>query len=151
MPNKNFPLQTILDLAQSQADDAAKELGRLLASEQQDEQRLKLLVDYRQEYAARFTAAARDGIGRDAWLNYRAFLTRLDEAIEAQTQAVALAKGRTAAGQRTWVGHRNKVKAFDTLSQKHQQAQLRHEARAEQRLSDEHAAQHFGQGGEEEG
>ena len=38
---------------------------------------------------------------------------------------------------------RNKVKAFDTLSHRHQSVQARKEAKQEQRLTDEHAAKQF--------
>jgi hypothetical protein len=41
------------------------------------------------------------------------------------------------------VDQRNKVKAFDTLSHRHQSQQARKEAKQEQRLTDEHAAKQF--------
>lgn len=137
---KPFPLQTLLELSQLRMDDAARQLGILLAGEQEAGARLILLQEYRAEYNQRFVAALRNGIGRDAWSNFQAFLGRLDEAI-AQAQAmVAQSKQRTAAGQREWVDKRGRVQAFDTLSQRHRSRQQSAENRQEQKAQDEHAA-----------
>lgn len=140
---ERFPLQTLLDLANSRMDDAARKLGELIASEHAVEEKLALLVDYRKEYQARFVEAARNGIGPDAWRNFSAFLGKLDDAIAQQQRLVSDSRQRTEQGQQAWVDQRNKVKAFDTLSHRHQSVQARKEAKQEQRLTDEHAAKQF--------
>ena len=138
-----FPLQTLLDLANNRMDDAARKLGELIASERAVEEKLSILMEYRAEYHARFVEAACNGIGLDAWRNFSAFLGRLDDAITQQQRVVSDSKQRTEQGQQAWVDQRNRVKAFDTLSQRHQSAQARKEAKQEQRLTDEHAAKQF--------
>ena len=140
---ERFPLQPLLDLANSRMDDAARKLGELIASEHAVEEKLALLVDYRKEYQARFVEAARNGIGPDAWRNFSAFLGKLDDAIAQQQRLVSDSRQRTEQGQQAWVDQRNKVKAFDTLSHRHQSEQARKEAKQEQRLTDEHAAKQF--------
>ena len=138
--SSRFHLQPLLDLAQTRTDDAARKLGELIASERTDEQKLKVLEDYREEYHDRFMQAARDGIGPDAWRNYSAFINRLDDAIAAQRKIVEQSRAQTAQGQQLWLTQRNRLKAFDTLSQRHQAGVARSEARQEQKLTDEHAA-----------
>lgn len=138
-----FPLQPLLDLANNRMDEAARKLGELIASERAVEEKLTLLEDYRKEYQARFVEAAHNGIGPDAWRNYSAFLLKLDDAISVQQKVVADSRRRVEQGQQAWVDQRNKVKAFDTLSQRHQSQQARNEARQEQKLTDEHAAKQF--------
>ena len=138
-----FPLQTLLDLANSRMDDAARKLGELIASEHAVEDKLKLLQAYRKEYQDRFVETARNGIGPDAWRNFSAFLGKLDDAIAQQQLIVSDSRQRTVQGQQDWVDQRNKVKAFDTLSHRHQSVQARKEAKQEQRLTDEHAAKQF--------
>lgn len=138
--SENFPLQKLLDLAHERTDDAARRLGELIGAEKEDDRKLALLLEYREEYQARFMAAARNGIGPDEWRNFSAFINRLDDAIEQQQRIVAQARDRTVAGQQAWLAERNRLKAFDTLSQRHHQAQLRKEARQDQRITDEHAA-----------
>ncbi|MBS0545793.1 MAG: flagellar export protein FliJ [Proteobacteria bacterium] len=138
--SSRFHLQPLLDLAQTRTDDAARKLGELIASERSVEQKLKQLEDYRQEYHERFMQAVRDGIGPDAWRNFTAFIGRLDDAITAQRRIVEQSRQQTAQGQQSWLAQRNRLKAFDTLSQRHQAGVARSEAKQEQKLTDEHAA-----------
>jgi flagellar FliJ protein len=138
-----FPLQPLLDLANNKMDDAARKLGDLIASERAVEEKLALLVEYRKEYQARFVETARNGIGPDAWRNFSAFLVKLDDAIAHQQRIASDSKRRVEQGQQEWVDQRNKVKAFDTLSHRHQNLQARKDAKQEQRLTDEHAAKQF--------
>lgn len=148
--NKAFQLQPLLDLSKLRLDEATRQLGKLIAGEQEASQRLALLVDYREEYRARFMASAGNGLGPDAWRNFQAFLGRLDEAIEQARGLADASKARTAAGQQHWLDQRGKVKAFDTLSQRHQARVAYSEARNEQKLSDEHAARRYQPPTEEE-
>ena len=136
----SFHLQPLLDLASTRTDEAARRLGELVAAERDVEQKLKMLEDYRTEYHERFVQAARDGLSADAWRNYGAFIAKLDDAIAAQRKVVEQSRARTAEGQQAWLTQRTKLKAFDTLAQRHQQTVARSEARQEQKQSDEHAA-----------
>lgn len=137
---QNFPLQSLLDLSQLRLDEATRRLGELISGQQEASKRLELLVAYRDEYQARFLTASQVGIGRDAWHNYRVFLDRLDEAIQQALQLVAASEQRTAAGQQKWLDTRGKVKAFDTLAQRHQSRVVRAESKQEQKIFDELAA-----------
>lgn len=138
--SKPFPLQTVLDLMQTRTDEAARELGRRLAAEQDARKQLSLLEDYRNEYSRRFQAASQQGLSPLQWANYRDFLGRLDEAIAQQTGAVERSASLTAAGQDAYLEQRGKLKAFDTLAQRHHHVERRKTARAEQKQSDERAA-----------
>ncbi|ENO89541.1 flagellar export protein FliJ [Thauera linaloolentis] len=138
--NTRFHLQPLLDLAQTRTDDAARRLGELVAAERDVAQKLQMLEDYRREYNQRFVEAAREGLSPDAWRNYGAFIARLDDAILAQRKMVEQSHQQTAQGQQQWLTQRNKLKAFDTLSQRHQAGLARIEARQEQKMADEHAA-----------
>ncbi|MCB1961393.1 MAG: flagellar export protein FliJ [Rhodocyclaceae bacterium] len=140
---KRFPLQTLLDLANTRMDDAARQLGELIANETEDCRKLELLESYRIEYQARFADACREGIGPHAWRNFSLFISKLDEAIAAQRQAVEQAHHRTTRGQQAWVDERTKVKAFDTLSKRHHAKEARSASKQEQRITDEHASKQF--------
>ena len=147
---KPFPLQILLELSQLRMDDAAKRLGVLLAGEQEAGARLILLQQYRKEYSERFVEAAQNGIGRDAWSNYQSFLARLDDAIMQALAMVAQSRQRTEDGQREWVAKRGRVKAFDTLSQRHRSREQSDENRKEQKTQDEQAARYHQARDEEE-
>ena len=145
-----FPLQSLLELSQLRMDESAKRLGELLAGEQEAGARLILLQQYREEYNQRFVAAAQNGIGRDAWSNYQSFLIRLDDAILQAQAMVDHSKLRTADGQRELAVKHGKLKAFDTLSQRHRSRELGVENRKEQRIQDENAARYHQARDEEE-
>lgn len=137
-----FSLQTVLELMQTRADDATQNLARLIASERDAKSKLELLQQYRDEYAARFQQAAQSGISPREWHNYREFLGRLDEAIDAQRKTVAQQARNTAAGQVHWQEQRTKLKAFDTLSDRHFATENARELKREQKVQDEFAARY---------
>lgn len=140
---KQSPLQTLIELTQNRLDDAARTLGKLLASERADGEKLQLLVSYRDEYRGRFVTAAQEGLGPEAWRNYQSFLGKLDEAVEQQTRIVAQARQRSTAGQQAWMAERTKSKAYGTLHQRQETREAAKEAKREQKASDEHAVKNF--------
>lgn len=137
---KPFPLQTVLDLMQSRADEATQQLARLIAAEQDAKSKLDLLSQYREEYALRFQTAAQEGMSPLQWKNFQDFLARLDDAIEQQHQTVTHSAQNTVAGQAYWQEQRVRLKAIDTLSVRHRTNESGLEVRREQKLSDEIAA-----------
>lgn len=137
---KPFSLQTVLELMQLRADEATRQLARLIANERDAKNKLDMLVQYREEYATRFKQAAQSGITQREWHNYQEFLNRLDEAIAAQQQMVAVQAKNTAAGQALWQQQRKKLKAIDTLSERHFSSEYALEQKREQKTQDEFAA-----------
>jgi flagellar protein FliJ len=135
-----FPLQSLLDLSHLRLDEAGRKLGELIAGEQEASRRHGLLVQYREEYRTRFVVAAQDGLSPGEWQNYASFLARLDAAITQADSAMAHTKQQTVAGQQEWVVKKGRVKAFDTLSDRHQSRIAYQDQRQEQKLSDEHGA-----------
>jgi len=135
-----FPLQTVLELMRSRNDQATQRLATLIATEQSAQRKLAMLLQYRDEYSARFRLALQEGLGQPEWRNYQDFLGRLDEAIRQQQQTVALQAAHTAAGQAEWQQQRSRRKAFDTLSERHRARETRHDLKQEQKLQDEFAA-----------
>jgi flagellar FliJ protein len=141
---KPFSLQTVLELMQVRADEATQHLARLIATERDAKSKLEMLQQYRDEYAARFQQAAQNGITQREWHNYQEFLNRLDEAIDSQRQTLALQAQNTAAGQAHWQQQRKKLKAFDTLSERHNASENAQDLRREQKTQDEFAARNNG-------
>ncbi len=138
--NKRFNLESLQELSSLRLDQATRQLGQLIAGEQQDSRRLEMLVQYRKEYHALFLDAAGKGLDPRSWHNYQKFLARLDEAVDQARMMVSSAKQRTAAGQKNWLDKRGKVKAFDTLAQRFRARVAYEESRHEQKQADEHAA-----------
>jgi flagellar FliJ protein len=137
---RQFPLQTLLDLSHLRLDEAARKLGELIAGEKEASQRHVLLVQYRAEYRERFVAATQEGLAAREWQNYSSFLARLDEAISQAEAAIQHSQMQTAHGQKEWLTKRGRVKAFSTLSDRHDSRIAQHDRRKEQKDSDEHSA-----------
>lgn len=144
--SKPFVLQPLLDLSRSHLDDATSTLGKLIAQEQEGSRKLEMLQDYRTEYVARFRDAARDGLGVEALRNYGAFMARIDEAIEIQRSLLDQSQRKTAAGKQAWIHQRNRMKAFDTLHERHVEREQQVHAKQEQRQSDEHTSNRYARG-----
>ncbi|WP_026187917.1 flagellar export protein FliJ [Methyloversatilis universalis] len=140
-----FRLQSILDLSITRMDEAAKALAALMASEKDQTQKLQMLEQYRAEYQGQFMAAARAGLTPNQWSNYRAFLARIDDAIVHQQRQVDHSRDRAQAGQREWLDTRTRVKAFETLSDRHQVTVQRKQAKAEQRVADDRSGRQVNQ------
>lgn len=132
-----FPLQSLLDLSQMRLDEAARKLGKLIAGEQEASKRREILIQYREEYRARFVAAAQNGLGPLEWQNYSSFLARLDEAIVQADSAIVHTKQRTSAGQKEWLNKHGRLQAFNTLSDRHQTRVAHQDQRREQKMLDE--------------
>jgi flagellar FliJ protein len=136
---KPFSLQTVLDLMQIRADEATRQLATLIANERDAKSKLEMLQKYRDEYAARLGEAARNGLNQREWRNFQDFLNRLDEAIDAQNKTLNAQIKRKEAGQELWQQQRKKLKAFDTLSERHASSEKTRELKREQKLQDEFA------------
>lgn len=138
-----FSLQLLLDQSRARLDEVTGQLGQLIAHEQEGSHKLKQLEDYREEYAARFSEAARCGLGMDALRNYSAFMERIDQAIEAQRALLEQSRRNTKAGKQAWVEQRNRKLAFDTLHDRHRTRESSLERRREQRQAEEHLGNRF--------
>jgi len=141
--SKPFPLQSLLDLAQTDSDAAAAKLGVLNGHEREMEQRLQLLLDYRSEYTAHLARAAKTGMNSVDWRNFRGFIDKIDTAIVQQRELVAAAKRELTTGQHHWHTQQRRLKSFDTLSVRHRSQERKSEARQEQKEQDEFALKGF--------
>ena len=140
---QTFSLQPLLELMQSRTDEATRNLGQLLAAEQNQRSRLQMLEQYREEYAQRMSEAVRNGLTPTALLNFQSFILRIDEAIVQQRVVVANSEKNTRQGQQQWQEQNKQLKAIDTLSQRHELRERYRENRSDQKLQDEFAARLF--------
>ncbi|MDR2838768.1 MAG: flagellar export protein FliJ [Azonexus sp.] len=145
-----FSLQPLLELMQTRTDEATRELGKLIAAEQNQKSRLQMLEQYREEYAQRLREASAEGLTRQILDNYQDFLGRIDEAIGQQRMAVDKSERSTQAGQEHWRAQNTRLKAIDTLSQRHEAHERYREGKQEQKLLDEFSTRKFSRSGQEE-
>lgn len=137
---KPSALETLIELAQTRADDMAKRLGVLNTQNMDMEAKLVLLLQYYDEYCARFQASMQRGLTASDWRNYHEFLSKLDAAVVQQREILVSIRQRVAAGQEAWQTARRTLTSYDTLVQRQMRAELLHTARCEQKQTDEQVA-----------
>jgi flagellar FliJ protein len=133
-----FRLEPILRLAQQQKEEAAINLGKLHQQQQLAQEKLHKLQEYRRDYLKQFLESAGSGMDQTHMKNFQAFISRIDEAIQQQLEAIEKARHSVKTGREALLDSERKVKTFGTLEDRHDLAQARIEARKEQREQDEH-------------
>jgi flagellar protein FliJ len=135
----NSALETLIELATSQTDEAAKRLGLAIRACEDTEQKLTMLLQYREEYEARFNTSLASGVTAAGYRNFQLFLEKLDTAIAGQQRIVEDAKRRIVDERSQWQSCERKRMSYDTLATRVQKAEERKENKRDQKLMDEFA------------
>ena len=133
-------LHTLIDLASKETDEAAKRLGITLRVSEEAEQKLELLLQYRDDYAMRCQSSLADGISTTHFNNFQVFMQKLDHAISGQQKVVNDAKDRTIQARAAWLVCEQKKMSFVTLAERAKKETARRELWRDQKQNDEHAA-----------
>lgn len=133
-------LDTLIELATGETDSAAQRLGRTMRAVDDAEQKLALLMQYRDEYAARFQSSQTAGLTAAGYRNFQSFIDKLDKAIGEQQRAVRDVQARAGNDRSAWQASERKRASFDTLANRALHAAQCKENRRDQQQADEHAA-----------
>lgn len=143
-------LATLIDLANKEADEAAKKLGDAVRVREEAAGKLDLLMQYRNDYAQRCQSNLASGISTTHLNNFHVFMHKLDQAIAGQRQVVGETGQRAEQARIAWIACEQKKMSFVALSDRADKAQARHESRRDQKQNDEHAARRTQPGGQHE-
>lgn len=130
------PVQRVLDGTER---ERARDMGAAQRGLGAAEARLQELQQYHMDYVRGFQQTARAGGNVMALRDFQSFLGRLEEAIRQQEQIVAQARQSVAGSTRLWQNAARQVKAVETVVDKWQGDERRHEQRLEQKDTDERA------------
>lgn len=133
-------LETLVDLATKETDEATKRLGRAVRSREEAQQKLGLLEQYRDDYAAQFQKTLSAGLSPMAYRNYQLFIEKIDDAIRTQESVVQDAGQHVEQARQAWQACERKRMTYNTLTTRAKDAASRKEAKADQKLMDEYAA-----------
>ena len=136
---KPFHLQPLINLAEDRSQAAAQTLARLKQAWQDSENKLNQLRGFLDEYNQRLHQQAQTGFSISQLRDFQAFILKLELAIRAQTEEVERCRMRWHKGQEEWQAREREVKAYQTLRQRHDEAERKSEERLDQRLQDEFA------------
>ncbi len=138
--NHSSALQTLIELAVTETDEAAKRLGLAIQAGAEAEKKLSMLLQYREDYAARFQSSLTAGLTAQGYRNFQLFLEKLDSAINGQQQVVIAAEQRIERERGAWQAGERKRVSYDTLATRAEKDALRKENRRDQKITDEQAA-----------
>jgi flagellar FliJ protein len=133
-------LETLMDLARRETDDAAKRLGVALKAVDEAKQKHEMLIGFRDEYLKRFEAAQAAGITPMAYRNFVAFIDKLEVAIKGQLEMIRHAELRSTQEKTSWQSSERKRMSYSTLNDRADAAALKLENKRDQKAMDEHAA-----------
>lgn len=133
-------LETLIELATSATDEAAKRLGRAIQATDKAEKKLALLEQYRNDYTARFEVRMAQGVSPMNYRNFQAFIEKLDEAIVGQKLLVQEAENGVVREKGAWQDSERKRMSYDTLANRALKAEQTRDNKRDQKLNDEHAA-----------
>lgn len=136
---KPFHLQPLINLAEDRSQAAAQALARLKQAWQDSENKLHQLRGFLDEYNQRLHQQAQTGFSISQLRDFQAFILKLELAIRAQAEEVERCRMRWNKGQEEWQAREREVKAYQTLRQRHDEAERKSEERLDQRLQDEFA------------
>ena len=133
-------LHTLIDLADKASDEAAKRLGLTLRLSEDAEQKLNLLLQYRDDYALRCQSSLAAGISTTHLNNFQEFMHKLDQAIVGQQKVLSDAKDRALQARAAWLVCEQKKMSFVTLAARADKETVRLELWRDQKQNDEYAA-----------
>jgi flagellar FliJ protein len=132
-------LKPVQRFAASKEQKAARMMGQAKKSLQQEETKLQQLKQYHQEYLERFKQMAEKGMSATQLQEYRAFLSRLDEAIDQQQQVVAESTVNHRSTRNFWQQKHSRTqalnKAVDRFREQEQKRADKHEQKENDDLS----------------
>ena len=136
---KPFPLQPLLHLAKQKNESAIKNLGMLNQQQQSALAKLATLQQFLKDYQNKFQEAARIGMSPSDLRNFQDFIYRLDQAIKQQQGVIELTTHSVNAGITQLNEAQRKMQSFNTLAQRHLEAENIREAKLEQKMQDEYS------------
>jgi flagellar FliJ protein len=137
---KQSALTTLIELAERDAEDAAQRLGAANKAVEEAEQKLQMLLGYRDEYARKLDAAQVAGITPQAYHNFIAFIAKLDNAVNGQREVLKHAQYKSGQEKAAWQAVERKRLSYRTLNERAEAQALARENKRDQKLMDEHAA-----------
>ncbi len=134
---KSSTMETLIGLAAEEVEKAAVVLGHKIKAGAEAEQKLTLLLQYREDYVVRFQENRKTGLSARDYQNYHNFIDKLDEAISGQQKVVKQAQERIDNAKVAWQECEKKRASYETLQKRAEAKELKKESKREQKDADE--------------
>ncbi len=137
---KSERLQVIIDIHELQERQALEKLGACQQQRQSLMEQLKNLQDYRQEYQKKYGEINGSGMDIARLKEFRAFICKLDMAVEAQQRMVESKNKELIELRKVWEQKHQKTKSLQKVSAKATKEEFRLENKREQAVQDDRAS-----------
>ena len=131
------------DVARVKQDATASRVARMIMQHGEMEQKMLLLLDYREDYRSRLAQAQAQGIHGERLRNYQQFLANLQGAIEQQAEIIANLQQQLTDARQSLAGERRKVDSYGVLDGRQKSLARTSDQRRQQTIHDEFAANSF--------
>lgn len=132
-------LHTLKDLAEKDVDNAALRLGEMRRGCQNAQDQLNMLIDYQHEYRNNLNQDMSQGIASTRWQNYQQFISTLEKAIDQHRQQLLQWNSKVDQALNFWKEKKQRLQAWQTLTDRQASAALVAENRLDQKRMDEFA------------
>jgi flagellar FliJ protein len=136
-------IETLIDLALTESDAAAKRLGNAVRTSEESQEKNTLLVNYRQEYVEKLQATLATGLSMQQHKNFQEFIRGLDRAIQQQSHICLTDQGRVQEQKQLWQRSEEKRLSYTTLSNRTITLAKKLDDKREQKNTDEFAARKY--------
>lgn len=136
-------LHRVAHQAEREQDATSRRLAELRSTVAREEAQLESLRGYLANYRNGMADVHREGALAMQLQNYARFTDRLDLAVREQEQRVAAARQAYERQLLVWKEQRARVKAVETVAEKHAARERRSAERAEQRFIDDLVVRRF--------
>jgi flagellar FliJ protein len=130
-------LKPVHQVAANRELDAARNMGQARQHLAQEEAKLAQLKKYHQEYMERFQRISSQGMSASQLQEYRAFLSKLDEAIRQQQKVVAASLANHSSHKDNWKQKHTRTQALGKVVERHRREERKSAERNEQKENDE--------------
>ena len=140
---KTSPIETLIEIAERETDEAAKLLGNAIRHHEDAIGKLNLLEQYRTDYDDKLKARAAEGLSISQYANFTAFLNKLDTAVDGQNKLIEDALHKVEMAKLEWQKCEKKRLSYQTLDERAKQVRQKKEAKRDQKQSDEFASRAY--------
>jgi len=144
---KSQRLNVIVELNVNNEKKALEALGDSQRQKQEAQQQLEHLKEYLQDYKSRYQSMGETGVNIKQMLEFRAFFSKLDKAIEEQQQVVINAEKQLDSARMHWERLHQKTRSMQKVCEAAVKEEIKIEHKREQNEQDERATRSGRNGG----
>ncbi len=144
---KSERIKSIIEIQNRQEQQALQVLVKQRGKIQDIESQLNNLQEYKQDYLNKHAQKGEASLSIHVLMEFRAFISKLDQAIEGQQKTLEQAKNERDKYQREWEKFHQKVTGLQKICDKALANELHIQQRAEQVEQDERASRSINKNG----